>query len=87
MRVFVKLSSSLVTIFAISSNKLDGKRNTGKFFLEIIFISSFSTSSVQFSEFDSGNVILFQIQVSGRNIKETPLAKYFLKVAACPSFT
>ena len=30
---------------------------------------------------------LFQIKVNARNIKETALAMYFIKVAACPSFT
>ena len=56
------------------------------FFLEILFISSFSTNSARFSEFDAGNVILFQIKVFGRNIKETALTRYFIKVTARPSF-
>ena len=38
-------------------------------------------------ELDAGNVILFQIKVSGRNIKKTTLARYFIKVIAHPSFT
>ena len=38
---------------------------------EIIFVSSFTTSSAGFSKFDSQSVILFQIKVFGRNIKET----------------
>ena len=32
-------------------------------------------------------MILVQIEVLGRNIKETTLAKYFTKVTARPSFT
>ena len=47
-------------------------------------MSSISTSSAKFSEFDTGNMILFQINVFG---KETMLAKYFIKVAARSSFT
>ena len=31
--------------------------------------------------------ILFQIEVTTRNIKETTLARYFIKVTARPSFT
>ena len=58
------------------------KKETG----ELLFISSFFTSSVKFSEFDAGNVILFQIKVFSRNIKETMLW-YFIKVNARPSFT
>ena len=54
---------------------------------DILFISSFSTSYAKFSEFDVGNVILFQIKVFGRNIKETTLARYVIKVTARPSFT
>ena len=46
------------------------------------------TSSARFSKFNAENVILFQIiKVFGRNIKETTLAMYFIKVTACPSFT
>ena len=36
---------------------------------------------------DAGNVVLFQIKVSGRSIKETMLAKYCIKVTALLSFT
>ena len=46
-------------------------------FLEILFVSSFTTSSARFSKFDIRNVILFQIKFFGRNIKETTLARYF----------
>ena len=53
----------------------------------MLFISLFSTSSAKFNEFDSGNVILFQIKVFGRNIKETTLPRYFVKVTVRPSFT
>ena len=47
----------------------------------------FSISSAKFSEFESGNVILFEIKVYDRNIKETTLVRYFIKVIAPPSFT
>ena len=56
-------------------------------FLWILFIGSFSTSCARFSEFYAGNVILFQIKVNARNIKEINLARYFIKVTARPSFT
>ena len=52
-------------------------------FLEILFISSFSTSSARFSGFDTENMILFQIKVFGRNIKVTTK----IKVTVRPSFT
>ena len=38
-------------------------------FFEILFIGSFSTKSAIFSEFDAGNMILFQIKILGRNIR------------------
>ena len=41
----------------------------------------------RFSKFNSGNVALFQIKVSGRDIKETILAMCFIKVTARSSFT
>ena len=56
-------------------------------FLEILLANPVTTSSVSFSEFDSRNTILFQIKVFGRNIKETTLARYFIKVTGRPSFT
>ena len=56
-------------------------------FLEILFISPFTTSSARFTEYDTRNVVSSQIKVSGRNIKETTLAKYFIKVTASLSFT
>ena len=56
-------------------------------FLEILFVSSFTTRSVRFSEFDSQKVTLSQIKVFIRNIKETTLARYLIKVTALPSFT
>ena len=49
-------------------------------------MSSFSTNSAEFSESDAGNVILLQIKVFSRNIKEAKLARYFTKVTARPSF-
>ena len=50
-------------------------------------MSSFTTSSARFSKFDAGNVILFQIKVFARNIRETALATYVIKVTVRPSFT
>ena len=44
------------------------------------FVSSFTTSSARFREFDVGNVTLFHIKVFARIIKETTLARYFIKV-------
>ena len=63
MKIFAKLSSSLVglKIFVLSSNKLDRKKNI---------------NSARFSKFDVGNMILFQIEVFVKNIKETALARY-----------
>ena len=42
--------------------------------------------SERFNKFDVGKLILFQIKVFTRNIKETTLARYFIKVTARPSF-
>ena len=39
------------------------------------------------SEFNSWNVILFQTKVFGENIKETTLARYFVKLTARLNFT
>ena len=73
MRILVKLSSSLVTssksIYK-KQYKSDRKRNIAKVFLEVHFISSFFTSAAKFSEFDARNMILFQVKVLGKNIKE-----------------
>ena len=55
-------------------------------FLQILFRGSFSDSSAEFSKCDAGNVILYQIKVFARNIKETMPARYFIKVTARPSF-
>ena len=74
MRIFEHLSCSLVMsseVLTISSDKSERKRNIEKKIFEIIFVSSFTTSSAGFSKFDSQSVILFQIKVFGRNIKET----------------
>ena len=49
-------------------------------------MSSFSTSCARFHEFDARNGILFQFKVFGRNIKETVLARYFMKVTVHSSF-
>ena len=53
----------------------------------MLFRGSFSTSTAKFNKFDDGDVIFFQIKVSARNIKETTLLRYFIKVTAHPSFT
>ena len=53
--------------------------------MEILFIISFSTSSAKFSKFDAANVILFQMKVFGRNIKEITLGRYFIKVTTRPN--
>ena len=59
----------------------------GKIFLKILLISPFSTSPTKSSEFDVVNMMLFQVKVFDRKIKETTLAKYFIKVTVRPSFT
>ena len=51
----------------------------------VFFVSSFTTSSANFSKSDSRNVILFQIKRFDRNFKETTLASYFMNVTARPS--
>ena len=48
----------------------------------MLFIGLFTTSCARFSVFYAENVILFQIKVNVRNIKETTLARYFIKVTA-----
>ena len=53
----------------------------------MLFIDSFTTSYARFNEFYAGNVILFEIKVNVRNIKETTLARYVIKVTARPSYT
>ena len=50
-------------------------------------MNSFSTSSAKFSEFDAGNLILFQINFFGRTIKDTTLARHLLQVPARLSLT
>ena len=52
----------------------------------MLFRDSFSTSSAKFKKFDAGNMILFQIKVFARNIKDTTLARYFIKVTTRLSF-
>ena len=46
----------------------------------VIFLEMLTTSSARFSESDIRNVILFQIKIFGRNIKDTTLASYLIKV-------
>ena len=53
----------------------------------VLIISSFTTSCTRFSEFDSRKVILLQIKIFGRNIKENILARYFSKITLRPNFT
>ena len=47
----------------------------------------FTTSSARFSEFDCLKVILLQIKVFDRNIKETTQETYFIKVTTHLTFT
>ena len=51
-------SYKALNFFIISSDKLDKKRNIGKFFCRLLIINSFSTSSAKFSEFNAGNASL-----------------------------
>ena len=55
------------------------------FIFEILVISSLTTNSAKFNEFNAGNVI--QIKVSDESIKRTTLERCFMKVTARPSFT
>ena len=48
----------------------------------MLFADSFTTSSAGFSEFDAGSMILFQIEVFARNIKETAPARYVISIYA-----
>ena len=68
-------------MFRLSSDKFYRKMSVGKYFW-----SSFTTSSTSFRQFAAGNTILFQIKVCGRRIKETTLARYFIRLTVCPSF-
>ena len=45
--------------------------------LKILFVSSLTTGSAGFNEFDGGNMILFQIEVFGRNIKMENILQRF----------
>ena len=49
-------------------------------FLETVFASSFCTNSVKFREFDTRNLVLFQIKVFGVNIKETTLERVIRRI-------
>ena len=87
--IFVKLSGSLVINFIKSVNQTAKnwiEKGILVNFLEILFISGFFTSTARFSKFDAENVILFQIKVFDRNIKETTLERYFIKVTTRPRF-
>ena len=59
-------------------------------FLKILLASSFTTHSAKFGEFDSWNVILFQIKVLVEILKETTLfykikITYFIEVFVTPA--
>ena len=81
MRIFLKLSRSLQQVVI---NQME--KGILVNFLDILFVSSFTTNSTRFSNFDIRNMILFQMKGFGRNINETTLARYFIKVTARPSF-
>ena len=81
MRIFLKLSRSLQQVVI---NQME--KGILVNFLDILFVSSFTTNSTRFSNFDIRNMILFQMKVFGRNIKETTLSRYFIKVTGRPSF-
>ena len=53
----------------------------------MLFMGLFTISCARSSVFYAGKIILFQIKVNAINIKETTLAKYFIKVTVHPSFT
>ena len=55
------------------------------FFVDTVH-NSFTNSCARFTKFYARNVILFQIKVKAINIKETTLARYFMKVTVRPSF-
>ena len=66
---------------------MDRKKNIVTFFRETLckFINHQDSLTARFSKFNSQNVILFQIKLFVRNIKETTLGRYFIKVTACPT--
>ena len=80
-------SYKALNFFIISSDKLDKKRNIGKFFCRLLIINSFSPVLQNLANLMPETRVLFQIEVFGRNIKDTTLARYFIKVTARPSFT
>ena len=49
-------------------------------FVEIFFLSSFTTSSGKFNKFDARDAILFQIQIFAKKIEKIMLPSYFTKV-------
>ena len=61
MRIFVKLSNSLVKLLKSFQKATINWLEKGILvnFMEILFICSFSISFANLSEFDAGNVILF----------------------------
>ena len=85
MTIFIKLSSSLVISswnLTLSGDKSSRNRNISNFFYGYSSEAHFPTNSAKITKFDAGNLILLQIKVFTRNIKETTL-----KVTAFPSFT
>ena len=88
MRIFVKLSCSLVIHperFTLSSDKSNRKRNIDSFFVDTVH--KFIYHPLCKIQQVLCQVILFQIKLNARNIKETKLAKHFIKVTAHSSFT
>ena len=69
----------------ISSDKSDRKRNIGKFFGDTL-LQAHLRPPLQDSVNLKQNLVLFQIKFFGRNMKESVLGRYFIKVTACSSF-
>ena len=61
----IALSAS--KIYTLSRHKLDTKTDTAvNIFNDSLLLNSFTTAFERFSEFDAGNVILFQTKVENR---------------------
>ena len=52
----------------------------GKCFPENVFLSSFTTSSLELNEVEEGKASWFQNKIFNRKIKEATLGTYFIKV-------
>ena len=85
----IKQDEILQWLILLEPRKPYARNNNNKveFILKKLLISTFIISFGRFSEFDAGNVILLQIKIFGRNVTETMLARYFIKVTARPGFT